>query len=218
MLLFKIIKVIFRYLMKSFLEIKWAISHVIIDHYIEKKLGIDTAGVCFVQKELSAYQDSEEYAPTKYPELQIMVDYLKLNKDDVFIDFGCGKGRVVFLVAMQKLKKVVGVEFNQTLIDIAKKNLKNLKLNNTPIELFQGDAVNFDVKDGTVFYMFNPFGLKTFAKVLDNIKKSMSSNPRIIRLLYRNSIYRSLLDETDWLEQQGYIDKTEIFVWRSKLN
>ena len=110
------------------------------------------------------------------------------------------------------------MELNQALIDITKKNLKNIRLNNTPVELFQGDAVNFDVKDGTVFYMFNPFGLKTFAKVLDNIKKSMSSNPRIIRLLYRNSIYRSLLDETDWLEQQGYIDKTEIFVWRSKLN
>ena len=148
MLLFKIINVTFQCLIKSFFEFKWAISLVIREHYIEKKLGIDTAKTYSVQKEFSAYKDSEDYAPTKYPELQTMMDYLKLNKDDVFVDFGCGKGRVIFLAAIQKLKKVVGVELNQALIDVTKKNLKNIKFNNTPIELFQGDAVNFDVKDG----------------------------------------------------------------------
>ena len=154
------------------------------EHYYDKRLGIHTSGACFFKEDPSWYKDGQIYQPTSYQRLEAMLDYLKLRSEDVFIDLGCGKGRAVFLIATQKLKKVVGVQVRSELADMAKENLKNLKLDKTPIEIFNADAADFDVRDGTVFFMFNPFGDKTLAKIIDSIKKSLRTNPREIRIVY----------------------------------
>ena len=198
------------------LELKWAVSNVLREAYMEHKLGITTGGGFVPQKELSALGDAIEYSPTRYPEIERMIHGLNLSPNDVFGDFGCGKGRIVFCVAAQKLKKVIGVELDPTLMDIAKKNLNSIKINNTPVEFFQGDAVHFDVTEGTVFYFYNPFGEKTFKAIIDNIKKSIDARPRPMRILYKNAILRTILDEAVWLIFDGQIEKTEIFVWRNR--
>lgn len=185
------------------------------EHYYDKRLGIRTSDTCFFKEDPSSHKDGQIYQPTSYQRLEAMIDYLKLRQDDVFIDLGCGKGRAIFLVATQKLKKVVGVEVREELADIAKENLKNLRSNKTPIEIFNADAADFDVRDGTAFFMFNPFGDKTLAKVVDNVKASLRTNPRNIRIVYYNPAHRHLLNSQDWLAPEGEIDKTGIFVWRN---
>ncbi len=184
----------------------------------EKRLGIETHGYSFPKDNINLYDDASPYAATSYSRLKKMINYLKLSKEDTFIDLGCGAGRPVFLVGTQRLKKVIGIEIRKELVDIAKRNLGNLKLNNTPIEIINTDASAFDVKEGTVFFMFNPFGEKTFTKVIENIKKSLVTNPRKVSIVYYCPVYKDLLDSQDWLVSEGEIDKTDIFVWRSKLN
>lgn len=184
----------------------------------EKKLGIKTHGYSFPKDNINLYGDALAYAATSYSRLKKTINYLKLGKEDIFIDLGCGTGRPVFLVGTQRLKKVIGIEIRKELVHIAGRNLKNLKLNNTPIEIINADASVFDVKKGTVFFMFNPFREKTFRKVIENIKKSLVINPRKVRIVYYCSVYKDLLDSQDWLVAEGEIDKTNIFVWRSKLN
>ena len=183
-------------------------------------MGIETQGFSFSRDDINSilYEDASPYAATRYPRLKAMINYLKLNEEDVFIDLGCGAGRVVFFVGVQRLKKVIGVEMRRELVDAANRNLKSLKLSNTSIEIINTDASAFDVKEGTVFFMFNPFGEKTFTKVVENIKKSLVTNPRKIRIVYYCSVYKDLLDSQDWLVSEGEIDKTDIFVWHSKLN
>ncbi len=181
----------------------------------DKRLGIETCGYSFSGLNINLDGDAREYSPTTYSKLKKMIIYLKLNREDVFIDLGCGAGRPVFLAGTQRLKKIVGIEINKELADIAKRNLKNLKLNNTPIEIINTDASAFDVKEGTIFFMFDPFGEKTFTKVIENIKNSLVTNPRKIRIAYYYPVYRNLLDLQDWLVSEGEIDKTDIFVWRS---
>jgi predicted RNA methylase len=119
-------------------------------------------------------------------------------------------------VASQRLKKVIGVELDKEIYAIAQKNLYNLRINKTHIELLNIDAVNFDVKEVTIFYMFNPFGYKTLEKVLNNIRESLVINPRNIRIVYYGPIFGHLLDKQNWLIREGKIEDDNCLVWRSK--
>jgi len=103
------------------LKMKWTVSNNIRSYYFDRKLGIETRKEFGGKKGIGIKRESVAHSPTIYPEIQRMIDYLKFKEDDVFIDFGCGKGRVIFLVATQRLKKVVGIEFNPILANIAKK-------------------------------------------------------------------------------------------------
>ena len=137
------------------LRLKLAIAKA---DYLDRRLGIDPG---------------DDLADnTLYGRLEKMIKYLKPTLNDVFVDLGCGRGRVVFFVAAHKLKKVIGVELDKELFDIAQNNLRNLKINRTPVSLVNIDAANFAVKEETIFYMFNPFGPETLEKVLQNIKES----------------------------------------------
>jgi len=191
-------------------------ASIAMNHYCDKRLGIDTDENYHFQDKLSLYRDGAIYQPTPYYLLKKMLRYLNLNRDDVFIDLGCGKGRVVFLAATQKLKKAVGVELTRELADIALENLQNLKRNNTPVEIVHADTATYNIKDGTVFFMFNPFGAKTVAKVISNIKDSLLTNPRKIRIVYYSVAHRDILDNQDWLVPEGRISNTNIFVWHNR--
>lgn len=181
----------------------------------EKRLGIKTSGLTFPKDNINLYDDVLAYGATSYSRLKKMIKYLKLNKEDTFIDLGCGAGRPVFLAGTQRLKKIIGIEIKKELVDFAKRNLRSLKLNYTPIEIINTDVSTFDLKEGTVFFMFNPFGEKTLTKVIENIKKNLATNPRKIRIVYYYPVYKDLLNSQDWLVSEGEIDKTNIFVWRS---
>lgn len=183
----------------------------------DRILDIETGGVILhPQLDISLNRDMIGYQPVFYGRLEKMIKGLKLTPEDVFVDLGCGKGRVVFFVALQRLKKVIGVELDRELFVVAQKNLHNLKINRTPIELKNCDASNFDVREGTIFFFFNPFGYETFNKVINNIKESLVINSRKIRIVYYAPAYLYLLDSQDWLIREGKIENDACLVWCSK--
>jgi SAM-dependent methyltransferase len=201
-----------------FFYIPKSLEILIKERRYEKKFGIETSTIYLLKDKLSQFRDGEDYQPTPYKKLEKVVEYLKLSSDDVCIDLGCGKGRVIFFFASQKVKKVIGVELVENLVNIAKENLNNLKIKDrAAVEIFHGDATSFNFKECTVFFLFNPFGYKTLKKVIFNIKETLAANPRGIRILYYNPVHRRILDNEDWLILEGQVDRTNIFVWHNKL-
>lgn len=183
----------------------------------DKILGIETNKIISRSShDISFNKDMQDYQPTFYGRLEKMIKYLKLTSEDVFVDLGCGKGRVVFFASLRRLKKVIGVELDKELFLAAQKNLVNLKIKRTPIEFVNFDVSNFDVKEGTIFFFFNPFGYETFNKVINNIKESLAVNPRKIRIVYYAPEYLVLLDNQDWLIREGEIENDDCLVWCSK--
>jgi predicted RNA methylase len=162
--------------------------------------------------------EAHGYAPSPYGRLEKMVRCLSLTSDDVFIDLGCGKGRQVFFMGLQKLKKVIGLEIDPKLYAIAKWNLRNLRKNKSPIEIFNIDASDFDLSEVTIFFMFNPFGSTILERVLNNIRQSLSVKPRCIRIIYYSPQYKALLDKQDWLARAGKIENNNCLIWNSSLN
>lgn len=193
------------------------VSGTLKDYLVDRKLGIDTS-FDNVQVAQGAYKDAQAYEPTRYSTLEFLLDYLQLDSDDVFVDYGCGKGRVICLVARRDVKKVIGVELDERAASIGKTNLARLNDKKAEAEILITDAIHFDPKQGTVFFLFNPFGVKTFEMVLDRIKQSLVEHPRKIRIAYLNARCESLIESQDWLEPETVFNdiKPAVSIWRSK--
>ena len=118
----------------------------------------------------------------------------------VFYDLGSGKGRILCVMAQNPFKKVVGVELFEKLCEIAKQNAICMRGRKAPIEIICGDAALTDLSEGTVYFMFHPFGPDTLRDVIVNIKNSLLRNPRRIIIVYYNAIHEDILKSCEWLQ------------------
>ena len=147
------------------------------------------------------FEGAYQYSTIPYRMISNILDYLELKPSDVFVDLGCGKGRVLCCAAQYAMKEIVGVEIDEHLYQIAKENAEHLKFRHTPIQVIHCPAQDYDYADGTLFWLFKPFDLDTMKDVLAKIKKSIDTNPRSIQIVYINIApdQESYLDQVDWL-------------------
>lgn len=125
----------------------------------QKEKGIDTRG-------------NNGYALTEQKAFANIMKYVKVDKNDNFLDIGCGKGGVLRYAAKYGFGRVAGLEIENSLYEIAVKNFKKLKLPN--IELFHDNALTFSKYDEfNVFFFFNPFEPAIYQAVLDKIFESV---------------------------------------------
>jgi SAM-dependent methyltransferase len=111
-----------------------------------------------------------------------------VGPDDVFIDLGCGKGRVLLQAARLPFKRVVGVELSLELADVARANVQSCarRLECPDLEIVAHDVTTYDVPDDvTVVYMYNAFRGHILQGALDRLVESHRRNPRRMRLIYR---------------------------------
>jgi hypothetical protein len=52
--------------------------------------------------------------------------------------------------------------------------------------------------------------------ILDNIRASLITHPRSIRILYNNPKHRAILDRQDWLAPEGEIEDSLVCVWHNR--
>jgi predicted RNA methylase len=128
---------------------------------------------------------------------------LTVEPDDVFVDFGCGLGRAVCVAAQYPFAKVYGVEISASAAACARSNIELLRSKVAgSIEILCASAEEFDCRLGNTFYFFNPFGEKTMAAVLANIKTAWAHSGSPIRILYNNPMHKTLLDGSGWLSEK----------------
>ena len=78
------------------------------------------------------------------------------TKDAVFYDLGCGFGRMVSHIAIEKkIKKVCGVELDQERIEWAINNFKNFEYAGATPEILVGDMFKQNLSDATIVYFDN---------------------------------------------------------------
>jgi len=187
----------------------------------ELRLGISTRGLHF-----SELSDNEHihYGTQSYTETVAVLKALRLDLNDVFVDLGCGKGRVICLAARHLLREVIGVEHSAYLCEIARRNSLRVRGRRSPIKIQEIGAESFDYTIGTVFYMFHSFGPKTLASVLERMYQGLRSNPRRLRLVYSNPRNEHIVSQVGWLERcQLWTKETHdavqesVSFWRSKM-
>jgi SAM-dependent methyltransferase len=133
------------------------------------------------------YSDRLGYEPSAWYVLPRALWYLGVSDRDTFVDFGCGKGRVVHQAAMRPFRRVIGVEISPALAEIARAAVAARRHQHRchDVEIVVADAAEFRVPDDlTIGYFFHPFSGNTLVGVMRGIVDSLDRNPRRVRLIY----------------------------------
>ncbi len=139
------------------------------------------------------FGDGVPFAALDYVAIRRCLKSVELGASDVFVDIGCGNGRVLCLAARRKVRKCVGIEYRPALAREAAKNAQSLRGRRSPIEIIAHDAADGDFSEGTVFWMFNPFGEQTMRRVVGRIIASQKTHPRRVRLVYVRPLHAPML-------------------------
>lgn len=179
--------------------IGWRITGLrnrISDRMWERRLNVQTMGWQSVNA-----PDANAYATFAYRSIFRIINALDPTPDDVFLDIGCGKGRVVCCAALQPAKRIIGIDIDKQLCDEARANSQRLRGRRAPIEIVNQGAQQFDYRDCTAFFLFNSFGAATVSAMLRAVEQSLQSNPRSIRFVYVNPFHRNIFEESAFLEE-----------------
>lgn len=189
-------------LAKHDLSLRWVRY---LDRVFDLRFGVDTAGV-LVLPELQSdprFKYSSHYEPTPRSLFFRMLRQLDVDYSNfVFIDFGCGKGRVLLLAAELPFKQIVGIELSSKLFRVAENNLKSYlgPRRYNAVQIVCMDASEYGIpEERAIYYFYNPFTAETMRKVLENIRRSLAATPRETYVVYFNDVLKSLLDESGFL-------------------
>ena len=183
----------FRAVVRSFLE--------------DSRRGVKTSGEMDDCELGFTDSDNHAYVPTDYDTFFEAIRHVQLRPwQDVFVDVGSGKGRIVILAAEHEFRRVIGVEYSAALHQQAQQNLhraRNLVCHD--IELMHADAREWEIpEDATVFFFFNPFEGAVLETVCDNLRRSVAQHPRKITVIYvrPDKFFERQIRWQEWLERK----------------
>lgn len=155
--------------------------------FFDRPAGIETTSLVTLEELGLAGDDRIGYEPSPWSALRRILPRHTVSNQDVFIDFGCGKGRALLQAASYPFKRVIGVELSPELADIARRNvlpsLPRLQCKN--VVVVTADVLSYEIPDDlTVAYFYNPFHGRIFAAVVDKLLASLRRRPRELRIIY----------------------------------
>ena len=134
----------------------------------------------------------EPCVPTPYYCLSL-VEKKIIKKNYTFIDFGCGRGRVIdFIKKNKNIKKIVGIENNTELRE------KLGELNDHKTRIYIRDCsdnyfLNFLTKkyskNNLILYFYHPFSEKILSLIL---KKFLNKHKKELKIIIMGEIYINL--------------------------
>lgn len=175
----------------------------------DKLLKIKTSGRDDTKSDCFRYP----YEPTPYAVLERLANSGFIRKQDVVLDYGCGKGRVDFFLAYQTRAHCVGVEYDERIIAVAREN-QTTAVSSGRVEILLGNAETFPVpeKVNRIFF-FNPFSVEILQTAMARILESYYENPREVLLFFYfpSAEYISYLMTVDELSFYDEIDCSDLF-------
>jgi predicted RNA methylase len=169
---------------------------VVVDIGFDLRYGTDTMRWVEIHR-----QHAESYRATKAAPLRSLMRKLNLPKGGVFVDLGSGKGRVLLIAAQLGFNRIVGVEFSGELCEIARENVKAFSRRTqlaARIDIVKSDVASYLIEsEQSVFFMYNPFDGVVMARVLTNLRSSITRFPRRIWLIYNKPAHDEAVSKSD---------------------
>jgi SAM-dependent methyltransferase len=142
----------------------------LIDRWTDRRLAIDATGM-HSPAELSLQGENAEFAAEYFATptwiYRHLVDSLEIDiRRFVFVDYGCGKGRVLALAAERPFLRVEGVELSQDLHRVAVRNVAKAR-NSGALRAPNANAVHRDCFDRSPCLQEIP--RSTWTKTLDRL-------------------------------------------------
>ena len=175
----------------------------------DELLRIRTIG----RDETNADQYHHPYEPTPYSVLERLAASGLIGKDDVLVDYGCGKGRVDFFLSYRTKAKTIGIEYDERIYGTALENRTSAP-SKAQGEFILTKAEAYAVpQEVNRCYFFNPFAVEILHKVMARILESYYENPREMFLFfyYPADEYIAYLMTVEELEFYDEIECDDLF-------
>jgi SAM-dependent methyltransferase len=193
---------------KGFASTISRMSFLAYELYWERRFGIDTAD-CIPREMLSDDPASIGYDPIGYRQLSVALKHADLSTPTgTFLDYGCGKGRVLARASVLPFEKIVGVELSSDLCDAAQSNIEQLSSRSrcTSIEVVHANASVYVVPNDTRnIFLFNPFTRHILEDVVEQIRQSLEREPRDLTVLYiLPPKSKDIFEQTSWMAKTAH--------------
>lgn len=142
-----------------------------------------------------------------------MMEWAQISETDVFVDVGCGLGKVLMLVSLLTGAATVGIEVEPAYCEYLKTRARELGLHN--VQVRNEDARQASYEEGTVFFMYHPFTGTILDLVLRKLRARAEGHPLRICTLGRCTF---TFAQQEWLERisPGDCDEFRPAVFASK--
>jgi SAM-dependent methyltransferase len=164
--------------------------------------------------DLGLSEDIAHYhSTTPGEEFRKLLKALKIPSGKAIIDFGCGKGGALITMAKFPFSIVAGCDIAPALLEVAKTNMKKLKLSN--VRLYCSDARMFyDLDEYEYFYFHNPFPKEVLLVVLKNIASSLEKKPREAMMIYRNQKFDNVVMATGLFQKLTIYENKAYYLYQ----
>ena len=176
--------------------------------YHDWRLGVSTAGGRgFGEVGIERPPFSNPYYPSDYRSLRNTFRRLRIRADeDVFLDYGCGLGRVLVVAGTFPFRRIIGVELIPEWAGIAKENLRRARgqLRCSDVQVVRADAATYSVPaDVTLVFFYAPFYGPVLASALAAVRRSLDQAPRRLQIVFKNTVHlEQAPGDHSWLVQQ----------------
>jgi len=177
------------------------------DCAFDRQWGVNTSGR-FVPEESNVigprWIHGLRYEGVDPDRLQQVLKELPIDpRDFTFIDMGSGKGRAILVASRFPFRKVIGVEYSESLHQIARKNIEIFRDPNiacTDVEAVWDDVLNFPIPAGPLLiFANNPFNQSVMAGLIKRISESYQQAPRRIVVVYFHALLVDLWQAAEFL-------------------
>ena len=192
-------------------------------------LGIDTKEEEWEEEGIP--EEYNRYEVTPYGALSVACEQIRIKPTDCVVDFGCGKGRILFFFNNFYLCKTKGIEHDAELFRQLEDNKSyysvRFKEREEMIHLYHMKAEEYSIsKEDNIFYFFNPCSPEHFATILEHIILSVEEHSRVVTLIlyYVSEEYLKIIREMCWKQKRmirlpKYMEDTDekIYVFQNPL-
>lgn len=175
---------------------------VLEDVVFDFRYGLNTASIVPVSQLDIGDEDKAHavrYKPTRVRYFKTLMKALPLSRDHVFVDVGCGKGRVLLLAARYGFRRSIGLELSPSLCEVAEANLANFRQRYDDlgeVEIHCANVLEHQFSDNeTVFFLFWPFDREVTVDFLKILRASLTRNPREVWLIINEFQFPELLED-----------------------
>jgi len=163
---------------------------------MELRYGVRTEGDIDLEDLGVANEHRLGYEGSHWVGVRHALSRLGVTRDDVFADFGSGKGPAVLVAATFGFRRAIGVEISDELTRSARRNLERARLRPRAgrVEFVTADVLRYEIPDDlSVAYLYNPFTGLLFARFVERLLRSLERRPRPLRVVYNYPFEHSYL-------------------------
>jgi SAM-dependent methyltransferase len=135
---------------------------------------------------------------TEYLQLRILFGSTRvpITDDDVLVDVGCGRGRVInYWLMSGHRNRMVGIEIDEEITRFARHRLRK----HSNVTILAGDAIALLPADATKFYLWNPFRTEMARRFKGRLMEVYGRRGNVTIIYYNCEAIRAFEGDPDWL-------------------